>query len=160
MLEFILTPRKKYLRNFSMSGGLQTYFTTLLFTCVFCLLLFTFCFPSVLFYSAMNYTRYQQGLFFFLSEKQAINHVLAIFPLAVTNAVQYLLLSIDGTWKQNTGWAVRMLDAHKHRWSPNPGRCFAATIRYNLQLHLLMYQYREFRGLRKPGPVKESMGDS
>lgn len=65
MLEFILTPRKKYLRNFSMSGGLQTYFTTLLFTCVFCLLLFTFCFPSVLFYSAMNYTRYQQGFFFF-----------------------------------------------------------------------------------------------
>lgn len=80
-----------------MSGGLQTYFTTLLFTCVFCLLLFTFCFPSVLFYSAMNYTRYQQGCYFFLSEKQAINHVLAIFPLAVTNAVQYLLLSIDGT---------------------------------------------------------------
>lgn len=146
MLEFILTPRQKYIRNFSMSGGLQTYFTTLfLLVCFFC---FYLPFVSLLFYFTPLWITPDTNRGFFLSEKQAINHVLAIFPLAVTNAVQYLLLSIDGTWKQNTGWAVRMLDAHKHRWSPNLGRCFAATIWYNLQMHLLMYPYRELRGLR------------
>lgn len=114
MLEFIITPRQKYLRNFSLPGELQAYFTSFYLLVCFVGFYLPFFSPSVLFYCVMSYAQYQQVYFFcFVWETmQAINHVLSIFPLAVTNAVQYLLLSIGGTWNQKAGWAMRMLDAH------------------------------------------------
>lgn len=67
MLEFILAPRRKYIRNFSMSGGLQTYFTTLfLLVCFVC---FYLPFVSLLFYfTPLWITPDTNRVFFFVWE--------------------------------------------------------------------------------------------
>lgn len=150
MLEFIITPRQKYLRNFSLPGELQAYFTSFYLLVCFVGFYVTFFSPSVLFYCIMSYAQYQQVYFFFCLRNHASNKPCALYFSSCCNKCsaiftpkhRWYLKSKGRVSSENAGCTHSLQEC----WSPNPARCFAATIWYNLQLHLLMNQYGEFRG--------------
>lgn len=157
MVEFIITLRQKYLRNFSLCVGLQTYFTTCKFTCVFCLFLFTL-FSLVFFFTVLSLTPNTNRVFFFVwetSNKPCARYFSSCYNKCST------IFTPKHRWYLKTKQSEQRdcWMSTQHHWSPNLARCFAATIWSSLQLHLLTYLYQELRGVRKPRLKKESMND-